>query len=83
MRTKRIVFGLDNNQKIRFMVNGFGMFCKVQDVENICTREHRVPVWIALERLGNENFVNKKLHQPLITGYASTIDGVNVQVDLV
>lgn len=83
MRTKRIVSGLDNNQKIRFIVNGFGMFCKVKDIVNICTAEHRVPVWIALERLGNINFVNKSLNLPLISGYTSNIEGVNVQVDFV
>jgi hypothetical protein len=83
MRTKQLFAGLNNRQKIRFMVNGFGMYCRVQDVVNICSKEHRVPVWIALDRLGNENYVNKKLHRPLITGYASTIDGVEVQVDFI
>ncbi len=82
MRTKRLITGLDNSQKIRFIVNGFSMFCRVKDIENIASTEHRVAVWIAAERIGTEVWLSQKIGKPGITGYASNIDGVEVQVDL-
>jgi hypothetical protein len=82
MRTKRLIYGLDNNQKIRFIVNGFSMFCRVKDIENIASTEYRTAVWIAAERIGNENWLAQRYGKPGITGYGSNIDGVDVQVDL-
>ena len=83
MRTKQLIQGLNNTQKIRFMINGFGMYCQVQDVVNICTTDYRAPVWMALDRLGNENFVAKYQGKPPISGYGARICGYDVQVDLV
>jgi len=82
MRTKRLVQGLDNSQKIRFIVNGFSMFCRVKDIENIATTEHRVAVWLAAERIGLENFVALRSGRPQITGYTGRYGEVDVQVDL-
>ena len=82
MRTKRLITGLDNSQKIRFIVNGFAMFCRVKDIENIATVSHRVAVWIACERIGTENWLAQRVGKPSISGYGSTIEGVDVQVDL-
>lgn len=82
MRTKRLITGLDNNQKIRFIVDGFSMFCRVKDIENIANTKHRIAVWIAAERIGTEVWLSQKIGKPGITGYGSNMNGVDVQVDL-
>jgi hypothetical protein len=82
MRTKQLVAGLNNSQKIRFIVNGFSMFCRVKDIQNIASRDHRVAVWLAAERIGMENWRAQRSGKPTIRGFASTIEGVEVQVDL-
>ena len=81
MRTKQLIHGLNNTQKIRFIVDGVGMHCKVQDIENIATTKHRVAVWLALEHLSVENYTLKD-RAMRVTGYGTTYDGVQVQVDL-
>ena len=81
MRTKQLIHGLNNTQKIRFIVDGVGMHCKVQDISNIATTKHRVAVWRALETLSMQNYALKDLGRS-VTGYGTTYDGVQVQVDL-
>ena len=83
MRTKQMFQGLNNTQKIRFFMDGVGMFCKVQDVENICTAKHRVALSSALNHIGYTNWSAKVMNKPGITGFASTFHGVDVQVDLI
>lgn len=82
MRTKRLVEGLDNSQKIRFIVNGFMMHCRIKDILNISERHQRMAVWNALNRIGLENIVAKQQNKPGITGFGSNSDGIDVQVDL-
>lgn len=82
MRSKRIVTGLNNNQKIRFVVNGFAMFCQVKDIQNISTTAHRAAVWSALEHLGTTNWLADRTFRDKITGYGTTVNGIDVQVDL-
>ena len=90
MRTKQVVAGLKNTQKIRVMVDGFGMYMKVKDVENICTTPQRSAVFTALQYISEDN--KNSLSQLKITGYGkkfTVYNGkmesvtVDVQVDLV
>lgn len=83
MRTPRVVFGLDNNQKIRFIIDGFAMFCRVRDVENICSTTHRMAVTTALQSLGSGNhYLKRKGLTPNMGFGVSNMHGHSVQVDL-
>ena len=87
MRTKTIFPGLSNNQKIRIMVDGFGMYMRVKDIDNICTTKHRSAVNAAVFALG----ANIKSGQKItgfgtgLTVYNEKLESVrvDVQVDLV
>lgn len=83
MRTKRLIDGLDNTQKIRIIVNDFHLYCKVKDILNIGNRDHRVAVWEALNKIGVNNIVAKHKNEPGITGFGSNRNGINLQVDLI
>jgi hypothetical protein len=87
MRTKQVIVGLNNNQKIRIMVDGFGMYMQVKNLDSICTSTHRWAVDSALVRL-----VSAIKKDSLTTGFGSRINvynskmesvSVDVQVDLV
>jgi hypothetical protein len=87
MRKQQIIQGMNNSQKIRFIVNGFGMYCKVSDIENFATTSHRVAVISALQHLQCDRELYKsKGRKELPTGFGtrSTFQGVDidVQVDL-
>ena len=88
MRKQQIVSGMNNSQKIRFIVNGFGMYCKVSDIESFATSSHRVAVISALQHLQCDRDLAKSLgKKEIATGFGtrSTFQGVDidVQVDLV
>ena len=87
MRTKVMYPGLTNSQKIRVMVDGFGMYMRVKDIQNICTMTHRAAIDSAVLELASSLVRGDK-----ITGFASGITvydsklvptRVDVQVDLV
>jgi hypothetical protein len=87
MRTKAIIEGLKNSQKIRFVIDGFGMYVRVKDIDSVCTTNHRSALYSALMSLVSEITVNKA-----VTGLGKTVkvyDGnlqefsINVQIDLV
>ncbi len=54
MRQKRIIAGLNNNQRIRVIVNGVGFFTTVKGMTEMCFTDQRVAVWTALERIARE-----------------------------
>jgi hypothetical protein len=88
MRKQQIVSGMNNSQKIRFMVNGFGMYCRVSDIENFATSSHRVAVISALQHLQCNRDLSTSLgkkEMPTGFGTRSVFQGVDidVQVDLV
>lgn len=88
MRRQRLVEGLNNSTKIRFMIDGFGMYCRVSDIENFATSTHRAAVWSALQHLQCSRDLAQsqgKKEVPTGFGYRSMFQGVNhdVQVDLV
>jgi hypothetical protein len=88
MRRQQIVSGMNNSQKIRFMIDGFGMYCKVSDIENFATSSHRVAVISALQHLQCTRDLAKscgKKDIPSGFGTRRTFQGVDhdVQVNLI
>ncbi len=83
MRTKQIIWGLNNTQKFRAIVNGVGFIMDVKDLQNkFVFTSQRVAVWMALEACAREN----------ITGFGKTytsyddkmnVTKVDVQVNLI
>ena len=88
MRRQQIVQGMNNSQKIRFMIDGFGMYCKVSDIENFATSSHRVAVISALQHLQCDRELCKSLgRKDIPTGFGtrSSFQAVthDVQVNLI
>lgn len=75
MKTKTMFPGIKNSQKIRVILNGVGFYTVVKDIDKICTTKHRTVVSTALSEIANSNGKS--------TGYASRIDDVDFQVDIV
>lgn len=89
MRTKQIIRGFNNSEKIRVMIDGVGLYMTVGDISNIfATTNHRVAVWEVAERLALDRRLAFKQSgwTGVPSGLATTkvIDGVThqVQVDL-
>jgi hypothetical protein len=56
MRTKQLIWGLNNTQKFRAIVNGVGFIMKVKDLEDkFVFTTQRVAVWNALSTCAREN----------------------------
>lgn len=56
MRTKQLIWGLNNTQKFRAIVNGVGFIMKVKDLEDkFVFTTQRVAVWNALATCAREN----------------------------
>jgi hypothetical protein len=82
MRTKQVVTGLKNTQKIRVMVDGFGMYMQVKDVENICTTNQRTAVLTALQYMSAQKITGFGKRFTVYNGKMESVS-VDVQVDLV
>ena len=54
MRTKQIISGLKNSQRVRVILNGIGFYTTVQGVTEMVFSEQRVIVYNALELIGRE-----------------------------
>jgi hypothetical protein len=54
MRTKAIIPGLKNSQKIRVIVDGVGFVTTVEGMTEMCFTEQRAAVWNALEVIARE-----------------------------
>jgi hypothetical protein len=79
--------GIKNSQKIRIMVDGFGMYMRVSDIPNICTSTHRAAVESGMCTLSSSIVAGHK-----ITGFGSGIvvyndkiqpTRVDIQIDLI
>ena len=56
MRTKQLIWGMNNTQKFRAIVNGVGFIMKVKDLEDkFVFTAQRVAVWNALATCAREN----------------------------
>jgi hypothetical protein len=89
MRTKTIIDGFKNSQKFRFILMStsgeeFGMYLTVQQMsDQFATRDARVAVWTALQRLSYDRQVAKVRNEPMPTGLVVGAQGFRqVQVDL-
>lgn len=61
MRTKQIVKGLSNSQKIRVILNGIGFVTTVGGIDNMPFASQRIAVIVSLEQIVKDK----------ITGFAS------------
>jgi hypothetical protein len=86
MRKQRLIEGLNNSQKIRFIVDGVGMYCRIADVENFATYSAQQAVITALQNLQAQRELAFTMckQQPTGWGTNSIFAGRqhNVQVDL-
>lgn len=73
MRTKQIIKGLKNSQKIRVIVNGVGFETTVNGMTYMSFTDQRVAVWSALERIASEG----------IRGFASSATAYNDKMESV
>ena len=87
MRKQRLIEGMNNSTRIRFIVDGVGMYCKISDVENFATVSAQQAVITALQHLQahRELAFTKCEPQPRGFGFRSVFAGKShdVQVDLV
>lgn len=49
MRTRQIISGLKNSQRIRVIINGVGFYTTVKDMVDMPFTDQRVAVWQTLE----------------------------------
>lgn len=91
MRTKSIIDGFKNSQKFRFILTAesgaeFGMVITIQQMsDQFATRDARVSVWTAMERLAFDRRMAKIRNEPLPTGLirdALCAGFKQVQIDL-
>ena len=86
MRKQRLIAGLNNSQKIRFIVDGVGMYCRISDVENFATYSAQQAVITALQNLQAQRELAFSMckAQPTGFGIRSVFAGKShdVQVDL-
>lgn len=82
MRTKSVVKGLSNNQKVRVILDGVGFYTTVKGVESICTTNHRVAALMALDHIALQKLNG---YGGQMFAYDSKMNRVcvNYQVDLV
>ena len=89
MRTKSIIDGFRNSQKFRFILTAqsgedVGMVITIQQMsDQFATRDARVAVWLALERLAMQRRQAKYYGETLPTGLVTDAPGFRqVQIDL-
>jgi hypothetical protein len=90
MRTKAIIQGLKNSQKIRVIFKGdgsendIGIYLTVKQMsEQFATTNARSLCWDALEILAQDRLLAKANRFGIPTGLGTTIRGQQIQVDLV
>jgi hypothetical protein len=76
MRTKTIVQGLKNSQRIRVILQGVGFHTTIQGV--LDKMSYTDQIFVVMNALGKIAESDGK-----ITGFAGSIGGYNVQVDIV
>jgi hypothetical protein len=86
MRKQRLIEGMNNSTRIRFIVDGVGMYCRISDVENFATYSAQQAVITALQNLQAQRELAFAMcrQQPTGWGTNSIFAGKqhNVQVDL-
>jgi hypothetical protein len=89
MRTKTLIHGFKNSQKIRVMIDGLGLYMTIGDLaDRFVTTHHRVAVWLTTERLAGERETARRLHGwsgvPSSLSQRITVDSreFDVQIDV-
>lgn len=93
MRTKRLVYGLDNSQKVRIICNGVGFVTTVRGALDMCFSHQRTAVLSVLTSLGYDQFLpvekrptgmatRLKVFDPATGSTFGSQVEVDVQVDL-
>ncbi len=88
MRTKTLVDGLKNSQKIRVIIDGFGIYTTVGNIFNVYAHHSlKQAAWDGLLRLSSDRYFAKRANKEIPTGigmtsYNTTQKGMQVQVDL-
>lgn len=86
MRTKQLVVGLNNSQKIRVLLDGHGVYTTVKTAltDLFATTKSREAVEYALREMGGLQPVQKgERVQGFATRVRTTYGSVDIQVDLV
>jgi len=82
MRTKAIVTGLKNSQKIRVIIDGVGIYMTVKDTDHIfATTKHREAVMFTLHLIAKEKITGMG-HRTTHYDDHMNCAQVDVQVDL-
>lgn len=88
MKTKRYITGLDNNQKIRVIINGVGFVTTVKGVFDMCFTSQRIAVSSTLTSLGFDQYLPEGkrptglLRREKVFGETGEQVEYDVQVDL-
>lgn len=88
MRTKRLVAGLSNTQKIRVIVDGVGFNTTVQGAFDMCFQHQRIAVTSTLINLGaDQSRLGKKstgiVQRKSVYKHDGSLTDVDVQIDLI
>jgi hypothetical protein len=79
----RHVTGFSNSTKIRFIVNGFGMYGTINDIyTKTATASHGAALRLAIQKLAYNRRHSSFAGDGRPVGIAITHEGVDVQVDL-
>lgn len=63
MRTKTLIHGFKNSQKIRVMIDGLGLYMTVGEIaDRFATTPHRAAVWLTAGRLAGERETGRAKH---------------------
>jgi hypothetical protein len=73
MRTKTLINGFKNSQKIRVMIDGLGLYMTVGEIsDRFATTKHRVAVWLTAEKLAGERQMGRAKH-----GWSGVPNGIS------
>ena len=79
----RHVSGFSNSTKIRFIVNGFGMYGTINDIyTKTATVSHGTALRLAIQKLAYDRRHSSFTGEGRPVGVSITYEGVQVQVDL-
>jgi hypothetical protein len=78
MRTKTLIYGFKNSQKIRVIIDGLGIYMTVGDIaERFATAPHRAAVWLTAEKLAGERLAAKAKH-----GWSGVPSGIGHRINV-
>jgi hypothetical protein len=82
MRTKQLIQGLNNNQKIRVILDGIGFYTTVKGVNDMPFTSQRIAVHSVLTSIGTQGLQGLATTQRVYSERQTT-EEYQVQVDLV